>query len=463
MEPSGKTTVAEPYRYERGIALLASLFVLMLLTILALAMMLAATTETMINQNFRQSKNAFYAAEGGLEEARLRLSLPGDPPGIAGLLTNLNYKYTAVYIRADSSINPTNNSSSNPYYDPEWTTIQKRDANSNLILVSSGLTTPVYRTTLQTNPRQVPYSWVKVTRKTEVFAGQDFNVDLNSANNDLPVYYGYGNLTGLYSQYVNDTTNAGSHSGFPVYLVTSMSLANDGSRHTVQSEVTTLPPEHANAAVDSYNNVNFQGNLTVNGFDECSSTGGGVVGVQSHGTVDTPNGAQNITGVPEPIVAGAPWTHDVPHLIETLRKSGIFSPIESPGTNVTCSGGSCSGSNAVLGSYPSQMGYYYASGNTSITSNSSTGYGILVVNGNLTFHGGFSFHGMIICNGTINFTGGGSDHVNIHGAIIAGQSITDTTTDLGGSINIQYNGCDISTVYQNMPMITLTYKDRSIY
>ena len=61
-------------------------------------------------------------------------------------------------------------------------------------------------------------------------------------------------------------------------------------------------------------------------------------------------------------------------------------------------------------------------GDLSITSNASTGAGILLVNGNVTFHGGFSYTGLIICSGTVNFTGGGSDDVNIHGAVIAGDA-----------------------------------------
>ena len=185
----------------------------------------------------------------------------------------------------------------------------------------------------------------------------------------------------------------------------------------------------------------------------------------SDGSVDDPNGSQEVYGNPLPILRNTTWTHDVPSIISSLSNSTSFLPINSSGTNVSCSGSpvSCSGSDVNLGDYPSAVKYYYSEGDLQISSNSSHGYGILLVKGDLTFHGGFSFRGLIICSGTVNFTGGGSDDVNIHGAIIAGDSVTDTTSDIGGSINIHYNACDIQNVYDNLPLTVITFKDRAIY
>jgi hypothetical protein len=91
------------------------------------------------------------------------------------------------------------------------------------------------------------------------------------------------------------------------------------------------------------------------------------------------------------------------------------------------------------------------------------GYGILVVDGDVTFNGGVYFEGIIIAKGTFNFTGGGGDSINIRGAVIAGDSITDSTSDLGGSIEVQYNSCSILNVYNQMPITVLTFKDRALY
>lgn len=459
--------VAPRYNGQKGIALLASLFVLMVLTLLGLGLALSSGIEVMVDQNFRESKAAYYASVAGTEEARLRLSFTTDPEGtpIATRLTDANAATTAVYIVANNTINPTDTSSR--YYDSELAYIKRRDSGGTQYSASSTLTTKYWDyVTLQGSSNPVPFSWVKITRKTENLAGQNYNVDSSSTNNDLPVYFGSNpsNTNVLTSQYVKDSNHL-IYTGYPVYLVTSMSLDSSGYQHKVQTEIAQLPPEPVTAAVDSYMPVNFHGNLTVSGMNPagCGNTSSGVVGVRSHGTVDTPNGAESILGVPPIVQNASNWGHDVPGLIQSLRATGKFNPIDSSGTNVTCSSASCDGTNVNLGTAPSTMQYYYSDKNLDVRSNGSHGAGILIVNGDITFHGGFTFTGLIICNGTINFTGGGSSDVNISGAVIAGQSIADTTTDLGGSINIQYSQCAIAQAYQSMPMITLSFKDRSLY
>ncbi len=451
---------------QKGIALLASLFVLMVLTLLGLGLMLASSTEVLIDQNYRESRAAFYASVAGTEEARARLSLSTDPEGtaIATRLSDANASSAAVYIVANNSINPTDTSSQ--YYDSELGSIKRRDSSGTQYTASSTITT-TYRDyiTLQGSSQQVPFAWVKITRKTEALAGQNYNVDNSDTNNNSPVYYGSNpaNTNVLVSQYVGDSSHGG-YTGRPVYLVTSMSLDSSGSQHKVQTEISALPPEPVNAAVDSYENVTLNGRLRVSGMNPagCGDTTTGVSGIRSHGTVDRPNGSEDIYGVPAIIANATPWGHNVPSLIQSLRATGKFNPINSTGTNVTCTGASCDGTNVNLGTIAS-MQYYYSPGDLHVRSNGSHGAGILIVDGDLTFHGGFSFSGLIICRGTINFTGGGSDDVNIDGAVIAGDSIADTSTTLGGSINIQYNNCMITQAYQTMPMITLSFKDRSLY
>jgi Tfp pilus assembly protein PilX len=445
---------------ESGIALLASLFALTVLSLIGLAIMMAASTEVLININYKASRAGYFAAEAGTEEARYRI---GNGAGANAIVPPSNTT-TAIYIRANTSINPTTGSaSSNKYYDPEYFTITKRDSSGNQTSSASGLTTAQFATTIQGASNQVPYAWVKITQKTEDLAAQ--NVDNVSINNSTAVYYGANTATGVTSQYVRDAANSLTHNGNPVYSVTALAIEPNGSQRKIQTEIVVPPPETVNAAVESYEAVDFRGRLDIDGRDECYGDSGGVVGVQSHSTVDDPNGSQHIYGNPVPIVPSAPWHHDVPMIINNLKNSSSFRNIGSPGTNVTCSGSpiSCSGADVNLGTFPNGLGYYYSSGDLSISSNGSTGAGILVVDGDMTVHGGFSYTGVIICSGTINFTGGGSDDVNIHGAVIAAHSVSDTTTDIGGSINIQYNSCDISTVYNNLPMMVLTFKDRAIY
>jgi hypothetical protein len=72
---------------ERGVALFAVLFALLLLSVIGLGMMYSTNTETAINSNYRDAQVALYAAMAGLQEARdriqpatLHITPPADVP-----------------------------------------------------------------------------------------------------------------------------------------------------------------------------------------------------------------------------------------------------------------------------------------------------------------------------------------------------------------------------------------------
>ena len=65
-------------RDEAGIALLIAIFVLLLISVVAIALIVSSGTETALAGNYRSSTSVYYAALAGLEEARSRLS-PKDP------------------------------------------------------------------------------------------------------------------------------------------------------------------------------------------------------------------------------------------------------------------------------------------------------------------------------------------------------------------------------------------------
>jgi Tfp pilus assembly protein PilX len=101
---------------DRGIALLATLFALLLLSVIGLGMMYATNTETSINYNFRDKQVSFYAAQAGVQEGRERIKYPYNitPP------TNLpaNNAQNIIYIVSDAStVKPW--LSGNDYFDTE--------------------------------------------------------------------------------------------------------------------------------------------------------------------------------------------------------------------------------------------------------------------------------------------------------------------------------------------------------
>src|SRR6266496_2247282 len=73
-------------REERGVALLLTIFGLLLLTAVAMAMMFSSDAETAISVNYRDSQVSSYSAVSGLQEARDRIHPVFGDLAIAGYL-----------------------------------------------------------------------------------------------------------------------------------------------------------------------------------------------------------------------------------------------------------------------------------------------------------------------------------------------------------------------------------------
>src|SRR5262245_700739 len=76
--------------HERGIAMFAVMFALLLLSVIGLGMMYSSITETAINSNYKDSQIAMYASLSGLHEARDRIQpathnivAPTDEPSLS--------------------------------------------------------------------------------------------------------------------------------------------------------------------------------------------------------------------------------------------------------------------------------------------------------------------------------------------------------------------------------------------
>src|SRR5262249_49666014 len=119
---------------ERGVALLLTIFGLLLLTAVAAAMMFSADSETQIAMNYRDSQVASYGAVAGLQEARDRIHPVFGDLAVAGYLpTNApdagvaNGGYVLYIVNPDvyksqtvASIAPWDwNGGNNPYFDQE--------------------------------------------------------------------------------------------------------------------------------------------------------------------------------------------------------------------------------------------------------------------------------------------------------------------------------------------------------
>ncbi|HET9005033.1 MAG TPA: hypothetical protein VFN39_13600 [Gemmatimonadaceae bacterium] len=90
----------------------------------------------------------------------------------------------------------------------------------------------------------------------------------------------------------------------------------------------------------------------------------------------------------------------------------------------------------------------YAPGDLAI--NGNIGQGVLLVAGNLSIQGGFTFYGPVISRGTVKLTGTGN-HIN--GSVLAANVVDSTTSSMvSGNSAIQYSRCANNTALQRTAM-----------
>jgi hypothetical protein len=173
-------------RSEKGIALLIAIFVLLLISVVAIALLVSSGTETALGANYRASSTVYYAALAGLEEARGRL-LPKNPTyfGAAVIPTPFPLGQTVYVLNRLSGENIAPWDSSNQYYDKEY------GAEFFPLSAASAGVQPAYSVWDYTNSPSIPgpvYKWVRITAATE----QSLYLDVNSDgvyDPSTPIYY----------------------------------------------------------------------------------------------------------------------------------------------------------------------------------------------------------------------------------------------------------------------------------
>ena len=134
---------------------------------------------------------------------------------------------------------------------------------------------------------------------------------------------------------------------------------------------------------------------------------------------------------------------DIAGYVNDLKASAIKIDVDSSGTNygdasnfVTC--------------HSDTSNPYNVNG---LKLSNATGYGILLVEGDLTLGGGFSWNGLILVTGTLVFNGGGAG-INIKGAVLANQ-----TVDINGCIDIKYDSCMVDNALNNQSLDIISWKE----
>ena len=385
---------------QKGTALIFSLLIMLVITILSLGAMMNTRTELSIAANSRSALQAFYMAEAGSEEARSRLAataplanqIPDNTP------TSVNW---AAFVGTSSECqqigyDPKNG---NHFLYPRLTLVNLDYATSIRHLVSSGGTV---------------------------------------------LLWGDSNTDGIPER--NTTI------GNPIYVINSTGNTSNGTKRTVTIQTAKVPSITTPAALYTKDTVSIQGTSTnVTGIDGCATTS--VPGILTTANV-VQNGHPLIYGSPQAIVLDPTINLNVQGMIDQFKNYANYSYRDTsysgknwgsptPGINKT-SPSSCSDHNIV----------YISNQYSSVSLNNQSGCGLLLVEGDLSAQGGFSWYGMIVVTGSVHFTGG---NMNITGAVISGG--TSAIDVVGGNVHIIYCSQAVKSQTDILPPVILSWAE----
>ena len=166
--------------------MLIAIFVLLLVSVVAIALIVSSGTETALGANYRASSTVYYSALAGLEEARGRL-LPKNP-NYLGLTIPIStpmalgqtiYLYNGL---TGETVAPWD--SSNPYYDTEYVT---EFSPTQASAASWQSVASLWNNNAQSMPGPL-YKWVRINAVTEKSLYIDVNQD-GTYDSTTPIYY----------------------------------------------------------------------------------------------------------------------------------------------------------------------------------------------------------------------------------------------------------------------------------
>ncbi len=430
------------YNNENGAALVIALMFVAILGLLGTTAIVMTTTDMQIGGNYKTSVQAFNVAQAGIDEARGRLGGSTTAPNYAGDPAASPDALWTAYILTSNSWATTDD----PGYDGSYRNYFPTSGNH------TSTTTAV--NTLQ-SPADISY-FTKIRHKREHdaevaghstttphYADGDGNTGVNPAT--APgniVYYGDDPATPAIVAFVEFTKALPAPSkrdARPVEIVRAYG-SSAGSLSVTEIETRIVPLGlDTQAALYAKNNVTSNGTVTVDGNDHgtCGTTEPPVESIYTYpaGTSTTLNGVSNVT-LPN-IPTSGPVNVLVSELIAQMKDSATEIIIsDQTGTTYGADGASVS-------CYSNTSDPYNVQG---LKLNGVTGYGLLLVDGDLELGGGFTWYGLILTSGTMTFNGGGGpNRIQINGAALANNTVA-----MNGSVDLNYDSCYISDAFESV-------------
>jgi Tfp pilus assembly protein PilX len=474
---------------EAGVALLLSIFVLLAISVVGIAMILASGTESALAGNYRTSTSAYYAATAGLEEARSRL-LPKNPDTFDGtafmpafgtplLPTQVRYILNPA---AGEVVAPITQSNPATYPDSEYSnefgagpTAAVTQTITSTAVNAAGVTLPLYK-------------WVRINAITEKSLNRDIN---NDGVKDLATPLFYDSALTPPRLIVNALPPATAQQ---VFEITALAVLPNRTEKLLQYTVAarTFNLKFPSALTLGANNVTFVGanssQYMVNGQDGSNPSAPAVPGCTTNPlTVKNAIGATNAGDVAT-IKAGIPSnrlgnytgaTGTTPDVAAVSISNSLDTPLDAYNTLQTIENSAdlIIPGNATQGQMPNAMSAtnpmtVVVDGDFSMNGN-FTGYGLLVVTGNFSYTGNTGWNGivLVIGDGTTTYNGSGGGNNSFNGAIYV-ATIWDTNRNIlptfgpvsydisgGGGSGTYYNSCWIKSAQQPVSYQVLSFRE----
>jgi hypothetical protein len=455
---------------ENGVALIAAILTLLLITAVAAGIMILTNTEVGTSSNFKDEQRAYFSAKAGIEEARDRLriaapgtlrsttspvvptTLPGSgTTGITYILNPLNSETVAPW------------DSSNAYADDEicneTSAISCGTGTPKYPTSTSGwyrATSPTANSTYATSPA-LDWKWVRIQLKQNNAFGTNYAVDGSNAHAYYVCQKDGTSIETLSSP--SPTAPCVSPAYLPVYVLTALAVTPTKSRRMVQVEVAedtfqfTAP---AALTLDGTGDVFSTGTSSqfgVNGNDNNTVCGGSVganvpaVGVPSNADktstiTQIANAVNNNTNKEGNYQSGSNTVPDVQNVSSGLPTSmltkasltDLMSTIKADVTQPVINGPANDSSFTSPGTLAAPQ-IIYVNGDLTLSGN-FTGYGILVITGTFTAKGSNTWNGLVFVVGAGNVVAKGTNAFN--GAMVVANT-TGTGTTLGAP-NVDVSG-----------------------
>ncbi len=486
---SARSTIRKR-RSEAGIALLVSIFILLLISVVAIALIVSSGTESSLAGNYRSATGVYYAALAGMEEARARL-VPKNPnsfnntdaaflpsPGIPLGVGQVRYVTNPVATEDVLAANPDKEYAAEFGSDPLPANVKTTASVSG----AGGVQGPLYK-------------WVRINAVTEFSLQLNVDFDTQPNDNTIPIYYDGAKF---------NTTSTGSQ----VLEITSFAILPDRSQKFLQYLVAPIPLTFNAALTLDGNSVQFSAptssNFWVKGIDQGStatcSPGSSVVSAVGYTNASDSSQSNILTAIPSgPPPTGNPDLRNhytmgpsppnpaYPHVSQvTLAPNlqtvaGLNALVQSIAQNADAViTGPATQSDSInvmpTGMSATNPKIVVVSGDFTINGWHSTGYGLLLVTGKFTYDPDASWNGIILVigKGWMYSSQGNSGATQLQGAVFLAKTVDASNNPLPPSSppvspyfnfisSSASNGIYYSSCWIQASMPTLGYKILSFH